>query len=134
MRPSMMKLIDKFKTKQFGVLLIIVGAFIPSILYPFTSITTSATLAKVAFAMKGVSYDTSLQDLEIVLVKGEWKKDSKNGGGHYEGRLALPYRYTMAFGILLFFIGIGFVALCSNRTPTRPAWRQSSMPSRISKT
>ena len=87
-----MKLIDKFKTKQFGVLLIIVGAFIPSILYPFTSITTSATLAKVAFAMKGVSYDTSLQDLEIVLVKGEWMKDSKNGGGHYEGRLALPYK------------------------------------------
>jgi hypothetical protein len=111
----MMKLIDKFKTKQFGVLLIIVGAFIPSILYPFTSITTSATLAKVAFAMKGVSYDTSLQDLEIVLVKGEWKKDSKNGGGHYEGRLALPYRYTMAFGILLFFIGIGFVAFYKNK-------------------
>ena len=98
-----MKLIDKFKTKQFGVLLIIVGVFIPSILYPFTSITTSATLAKVAFAMKGVSYDTSLQDLEIVLVKGEWKKDSKNGGGHYEGRLALPYKYTLT---LHKFLGI----------------------------
>lgn len=108
-----MKLIDKFKTKQFGVLFIIVGAFIPSILYPFTSITTSATIVKVAFAMKGVSYDTSLQDLEIVLVKGEWKKD--NGGYHYEGRLALPYRYTMAFGILLSFIGIGFVALYKNK-------------------
>jgi len=111
----MMKLIDKFKTKQFGVLLIIVGAFIPSILYPFTSIATSATFAKVAFANKGVSYDTRLQDLEIVLVKGEWKKDSKNGGYDWEGRLALPYRYTMAFGILLSFIGIGFVALYKNR-------------------
>jgi len=65
--------------------------------------------------MKGVSYDTSIQDLEIVVVKGEWKKDSKNDGGHYEGRLALPYRYTMAFGILLSFIGIGIVALYKNK-------------------
>jgi len=113
-----MKLIDKFKTKQFGVLLIIVGVFIPSILYPFTSITTSATLAKVAFAMKGVSYDTSLQDREIVLIKGEWKKDSKNGGGHYEGRLAIPYRYTLAFGILLAFIGIGIVVFHKDRKET----------------
>ena len=107
----MMKLIDKLKTKQFGVLLIIVGVFIPSILYPFTSITTSATLAKVAFAMKGVFYDTSLQDREIVFIKGDWKKD----GGHYEGRLAIPYKYTMAFGILISFIGIGFVAFYKNK-------------------
>ena len=109
-----MKLIDKFKTKQFGVLLIIVGAFIPSILYPFASMTESANLVAVYFATKGVSYDPSLRDLEIVLVKGEWKKDSKNKG-HFESRLALPYRYTMAFGILLFFIGIGFVALYKNK-------------------
>ena len=110
-----MKLIDTFKTKQCGVLLIIVGAFIPSILYPFTSLTTSATLTKAAFAMKGVFYDTRLQDLEIVLVKGEWKNDNKNGVGHYEGRLALSYRYTMALGILLSFIGIGFIALYKNK-------------------
>lgn len=115
MRPSMMKLFDKCKTKQFGLLLIIVGAFIPSILYPFTSITTSAALVKVGFAMKGVVYDPRLRDLEIVIVKGEWKKDSINSDGHYEGRLALPYRYTMAFGILLSFIGIGIVALYKNQ-------------------
>ena len=111
-----MKFIDKLKIKQFGVLLIIVGVFIPSILYPFSSITTSATLAKIAFAMKGVFYDTSLQDREIVFIKGDWKKDGgKQGGGHYEGRLAIPYKYTMAFGILISFIGIGFVAFCKNK-------------------
>ena len=113
-----MKLINKSKTKQFGILLIILGAFIPSILYPFSSLSSSATLAKVAFALKGVSYDTSLQDLEIVLVKGEWKKDNKNAGGHYEGRLAIPYRYTLAFGILLAFIGIGIVAFYKERRET----------------
>ena len=114
----MMKLIDKSKAKRFGILLIIIGAFIPSILYPFSSLSNSATILKVAFAMKGVSYDTSLQDLEIVLVKGEWKKDNKNAGGHYEGRLAIPYKYTLAFGILLAFIGIAIVAFHKDRRET----------------
>jgi hypothetical protein len=112
-----MKLIDKFKTKQFGVLLIIVGAFIPSILYPFISLTREATVTEVAFAMKGVLYNTNLRDLEVVLVKGEWK-DDKKGVGHYEGRFAIPYRYTLAFGILLAFSGIGIVALYRNKRGT----------------
>jgi len=107
----MMKLRRQFKTKIVGILLIIVGCFIPSILYPFSSITPKATLVKTLFAIKGVSYDTSLQDREIVFKKGQWKKDgSMIGGGHFEGRLALPFKYTMAFGVLLSFIGIGFVA------------------------
>ena len=114
----MMKLTNKSKTKQFGILLIIIGAFIPSILYPFASLSTSANLTKLAFAMKGVSYDTSLQDLEIVLAEGEWKKDNKNAGGHYEGRLAIPFRYSLAFGILLAFIGIGVVAFQKDRRET----------------
>lgn len=105
----MMRLTDKLKTRQFGVWLVIVGAFIPSILYPFASVSTSATLLKVAFATKGVSYSTSLQDLEIVIVEGEWSKNEA-ASGHYEGRLAIPYRYTLAFGILLSFLGIGIVA------------------------
>lgn len=114
----MMKVIDKSKTKKLGILLIIIGAFIPSILYPFSSLTYSAFLTKVAFAKKGISYSTSLQDLEIVLIKGKWKKDNKKGGGHYEGRLAIPYRYPLAFGILLVFIGIGIVALNQNKKKT----------------
>jgi len=110
-----MKFIDKSKTKRLGVLLIIIGAFIPSILYPFTSLTRDADIMKMVFGLKGGSYDTSLQDLEIVLVRGEWKENNKNGGGHFEGRLALPYKYTMAFGILLSFIGIAFVAFYKNK-------------------
>ena len=113
-----MKLIDKSKTKQFGILLVIIGAFIPSILYPFSSLTRDAISVMGVFAMKGVSYDTSLKDLEIVLVKGEWEKDNKNGVGHFEGKLAIPYRYTLAFGILLVFIGIGFVAFYKDRRET----------------
>jgi hypothetical protein len=110
-----MKIFDQFKTKRFGILLIIIGVFIPSILYPFTSITFSASLTKALFATKGVSWDTRIQDLEIVFIKGEWKEKDKDGGGYYEGRLALPYRYTVAFGILLCFFGIGFIAFYKNK-------------------
>ncbi|MFC1651353.1 hypothetical protein ACFL2X_07260 [Candidatus Latescibacterota bacterium] len=107
----MMKLIRKRKAKHFGILLLIIGAFIPSILYPFTSLTTSATFVTATFASRGVSYNTSLKDLEIVLVKGEWKKDNIGSGSHYEGRFAIPYKYIISFGILLSFIGIGILAL-----------------------
>jgi len=118
-----MKLIEKFNLRQFGILLIIIGIFIPSILYPFTSSSKKSS---------------RLQDLEVVFVNGIWKAkqvfvreysglmtreereklpgyiDSKDGDGHYEGRIAFPYKYPMAFGILLTFIGIGFVALSKN--------------------
>ena len=113
-----MELINKNKAKRFGILLIIIGAFIPSILYPLSSLSNEAMLIKAVFAMKGVSYDTSIQDLEIVLAKGELKKDSKNAAGHGEGRLAIPYKYTLAFGILLAFIGIGIVALHKDKRKT----------------
>ena len=114
-----MKPISESKAMRLGVLLIIIGAFIPSILYPFTSLTRSALLDQAALAMKGVSHDTGLRDLEIVLVKGEWKEDNKNDGSYdYEGRLAISYRYTVAFGILLAFIGIGLIALYKNKKKT----------------
>ena len=109
-----MKLIDMSKAKQFGILLIIIGIFIPSILFPFTSLTDSATATKVFFAMKGVSYDTNLRDLEVVLMKGE-RTDNKKVISHYKGRFVIPYRYSIAFGILLAFIGIGIVALYRNK-------------------
>jgi hypothetical protein len=104
------KLFDKCKTIQFGILLITVGAFIPLILYPFTSKTFEDRIAAGLFAKNGISYETRLQDLEIVLVKGEYKVNDKNVLGVYEGRLAFPYKFPMAFGILLSFIGIILVA------------------------
>ena len=67
--------------------------------------------------MRGVLYDTNLKDLEVVLGKGEWKY-TKNGVDHYEGGFAIPYRYILAFGILLAFIGIGIVALYRNKRGT----------------
>lgn len=119
-----MKLITNSKVKQYGVLLIIIGAFIPSILYPFSSLSNSAILLKAAFASEGVSYDTRIQDLEIVFAKGEWIKGNNKVNGHYKGRLAIPYKYILAFGILLAFVGIGIIAFHKNGNGTNESYNK----------
>lgn len=120
----MMKLIDKSKTKQFGVLLIIIGTFVPSILYPFTSLTHTAFLMEILFASRGVSSNTRLQDLEVVLVKGDSRLQGNQArenpylkirDDHCKSRFAIPYKYIVVFGILLAFIGIGIVAFYKNK-------------------
>lgn len=97
------------KFKRIGIFVIIVGAFIPSVLYPFTSLTTSATVMKIALGSKGVVYQPRLNDLEVVLKKGNWYKS------HYEGRIAIPYHYTLAIGITVAFMGIGLIALAGKK-------------------
>jgi hypothetical protein len=113
-----MEHISNSKVKRFGILLIFIGAFIPSILYPFTSLSNSATLAKVAIALKGGSYETSMQDLEVVFMKGTWIENRKDVKGHYEGRLAIPYKYALALGILLAFMGIGIIVFHKEKNET----------------
>lgn len=41
-------------------------------------------------------------------------EDSIDGDGHYKVSLALPYRYSLAVGIMFVFIGIGSIALSKN--------------------
>ena len=96
------KFLDKLETKQVGILLIILGIFIPSMLYPFTSLTPEAKEFALEIGWKGGTYKTGLNDREIVFVEGE------NEQGKYEGRLSIPYKYPIALGILLSFIGISF--------------------------
>ena len=113
-----MKFIDLSKTKQLGIFLIIIGTFVPSIFYPFTSLTSDAQIFSMVYATKGVAYNTRIKDLEIVLLKGEWieidekwNQVSENVESHNEGRVAIPYAYIVAFGITLTFIGIATIAL-----------------------
>ena len=98
------------KARKVGILLIIIGIFIPSVFYPFTTLTRSASIMKIILASKGSLYKPALEDLKVVLVKGDWKKDN-NDNGHYEGRITVPYGYIIALGITLVFFGIGLIAL-----------------------
>jgi hypothetical protein len=101
------------KLKRIGVILIVVGAFIPSVLYPFTSLTRTATILQVAFSIKGAVYSPRLNDLEIVLKKGYWNQGEYQG--YFEGRLAIPYSYTLAIGITMVFLGIGLMTLTTKK-------------------
>ena len=105
-----MRLVDKFNLRKFGIILVLLGAFIPPILYPFTSLTPLALLATGLSAQRGVIYKTRISDLEILIKEGKPKLDPKENvyyfAGEYDDRFAIPYKYPLAFGIVLFFIGI----------------------------
>ena len=120
-----MRFVDKFNLKKFGIILVLLGAFIPSILYPFTSLTPLALLATGRSAQKGVIYKTRINDLEILIKEGKPKLDPKENvyyfAGEYDDRLAIPYKYPLSFGIVLLLIGITLnankrkVSLITNR-------------------
>jgi hypothetical protein len=105
------------RTIKGGIILIMVGAFIPSVLYPFSSLTTSAAVIQGLFASRGVLYTPRLKDLEVVMKEGNLvtKAVAREGKitaiDHYDGRIAVPYHYVVATGIIIAFLGIGLIAL-----------------------
>ena len=105
------------KLKKIGALLIILGVFIPSITYPFTDYTRSASLVFGACASNGFLYTARLQELDVVFVKGKWKNTDQTRG-HREGRLAVPYKYFITLGTLSLFAGIVIVTLTWNQRGT----------------
>ena len=120
-----MRFVDKFNLKKFGIILVLLGAFIPSILYPFTSLTPLALLARGLSLQRGEIYKTRISDLEILIKEGKPKLDPKENvyyfAGEYDDRLAIPYKYPLSFGIVLLLIGITLnankrkVSLITNR-------------------
>ena len=117
-----MKFFSKSWTRQFGLILIIVGLLIPSILYPFTSLNPEARLAAGLYASRGVTYERKIDDLQILIKEGKPKLDPKKNRyyfvGEYEDRLVIPYKYPLALGITLFFIGIAVVTFGKKRNST----------------
>ena len=93
--------------QKAGILLIILGIFIPSIFYPFLTVNHKERLINTLAQSQRISYPLTFRALEIVLVEGEYiaKKNV------WKGRTALPYPYIVAFGILLVFTGITILAL-----------------------
>lgn len=100
-----MKIINNKLVNKVGLLLLIFGIFIPSITYPFTTLKHDIYKFKIALEAQGKSYSTRISDLEIVLTKGDLKVDNTYSS-HYENRIAIPYKYVLSIGILIFFIGI----------------------------
>lgn len=99
------------RRKKIAAVLLIVGVFIPSFLYPFASVPRWVLTNIVNFGQARAAYPMRVGDLEVALVRGKWveHEEGKVVGGHYKGRVAIPYRYILAFGITLSFVGISLI-------------------------
>jgi len=97
----------KLMKQKAGILLIIIGIFIPSIFYPFLTVNHKERLINTFAQSQRISYPLTFRALEIVLVEGKYIAKKKV----WKGRSVLPYPYIVAFGIILAFTGITILAL-----------------------
>lgn len=94
-----------FKNKNFGIVLILIGAFIPCITYPLLRTTVNGNLAKAYYAERGILYKSELNDLELVIKKGTVASDGV-GDRKLIDHKAIPYKFILAGGIVIVFAGI----------------------------
>ncbi len=93
------------KTKKIGIILIIVGLCLPTATLPF--ISEFLPLPDVCLTS---NFFHNMGNMEIVFrpEKGD------AAGTNYKAKIAIPYRYVFAFGIVLMFTGIGVITLSGN--------------------
>lgn len=91
---------------KIGIILILVGMFVPSVIYPITSSQGLLVLykEKAKIIDAGTVFREALEKYrdydKAIGVLAEAKKE-----------LAIPYRYIVSFGITLVFVGTGIVVL-----------------------
>ena len=91
------------KTTKIGIILILVGIFVPLVLYPFV------TLRKDNFVPNptGLYKEHYIGQSEIVLRKGCYIDETEEIFNH----TAIPYKYIISFGIAFIGIGTGIFGL-----------------------
>lgn len=94
-------------SRKIGIIFALLGLFIPSILYPFTEPTQEALKKQLMAISRGASIDLRLNDLEIVLKR----EDLRYNDPSKRMPFAIPYKYFVAVGITLIFIGFSFIFL-----------------------
>ena len=82
-----------------------VGLYLPIVFYPFCTPNSDAKAIQFAVATKGILYQPKINELEIVIVDGKIEDGSKLSFKKI-GHLAIPYKYTYAIGITMFFVGV----------------------------
>ena len=84
-----------------GIGLIILGLFVPSIFYPFTSLDSQGESLRMVSIINGGSGSLGFRDLQIVVSQ--------------RNDIVFEYTNVVAIGIVLFFIGLCIVMLYKNK-------------------
>lgn len=96
-------------SKKVGLILIIVGILIPSVLYPFTQLSVFAAPARTVMTQNVFTHLCHWQNLEIVFIESGWYQGYDENNGLYTERIAIPFYFIVITGITIFFIGIAFI-------------------------
>lgn len=123
------------KNRKLGVILLLVGLFIPTVSYPFTSINDTERLYRLISQYKEISYDSPrFFNREVAIVKGKRKPNISSDleNPDYEGRIAIPYKFILAFGITITFIGLLIITL-SKKTEVSAKSGYKKQPKRKTK-
>lgn len=95
------------KYRKMGIILILFGLFVPSVLYPYASLSEDAQFRRQRAATMGGNYHARFSELEII-IKGEaYNREQKS----------VPYVYFLTAGTVLVFAGAAFILLSSNKQP-----------------
>lgn len=89
--------------KNLSKALMILGLFIPCVLYPFASAPGLIREGNVTLSSRVLDYEVVFREGKLVPGDGDILSAILNS--RYEGRWALPYRYGVAAGISIFFLG-----------------------------
>ena len=121
-------------SKKVGLILIIVGILIPSVLYPFTQLSDPAAPVQSVITQNGINYLYNWKDLEVVFRESEWYEWSNKYNVNNENnanislfrtRIAIPYLFIVTVGITIFFIGIALIVFAKNKNELdrkKPIW------------
>ena len=99
-------------TTKIGIIVILIGIFIPTVLYPLTMPSIAHFGVFDYYASKGAKYDFRLIDFEVVLKE----RTTIPGTSVLTNRTAIPYKYLIAGGIVLVFTGISILVFAVKKT------------------
>jgi len=95
--------------KNLSKALMILGLFIPCVLYPFATAPKLIQDGAVTLSSRLLDYEVVFREGKLVPGDGDLLSAILNS--RYEGRWVLPYRYGVASGIFVFFVGLTLFAV-----------------------
>ena len=94
------------KAKKIGIILILVGLFLPTATLPF--ITEFHPLPDVCLTS---NFFHNMGNMEIVLRSEQVLTPDNPQRTNYKGKIAIPYRYLFTLGVSLVCAGMGTIVL-----------------------